>query len=278
MPPKARKGPEAHASATPVGTIAKGNDGNKWVVTETANGVKRWVRQAAGTAKKGAKADVKVVPKKGSKEYLTHDNGGRSFLVRYNKSEFTVFEPVAEEEKAFYDDLESRRTGTLGEIIGYFTGNKWTAEYVKRQKALYTVPVMTSKYKRVFVGASHTIEIEDGKTPGGNTMLFEVDGGRYVCVSQDVASFKPPERIESYESPVHGSDVPYPYAVGAKACYLLLEGVTVPHSDLRSPDQDPYDVAYFGHVEHLSTRNKKATAYAKAHPLPGYKVIRERRF
>jgi hypothetical protein len=45
MPPKARKGPEAHASATPAGTVAQGNDGNTWVVAQTANGVKRWDRQ-----------------------------------------------------------------------------------------------------------------------------------------------------------------------------------------------------------------------------------------
>lgn len=347
MPPKARKGPEAHASATPVGTVAKGNDGNMWVVTATANGIKRWVRHAAGTvaatkvagpvpprpkrpmsmkdiakiadpkakrnawaahtrwlnrvtkwerdngvetaydrmlAKRAAEAAksrpvVKdVVPKKGSKEYLTHDNGGRSFLVRYNKSEFTVFEPDREAETAFYGEIENNQS-TASWVAGIFTGanRKSWDDFDKRQKALFTIPVLTSKYKRVFVGASHTEEIEDGKIPGGNTMLFEIEGGRYVCVSQDVASFKPPERIESYESPVHGSDVPYPYAVGAKANYLILERVTVPHSDLQSPDQDPYDVAYFRDVEHNPTRRKKATAYAKAHPLPGYKVIRQRR-
>ena len=104
MPPKARKGPEAHASATPVGTVAKGNDGNMWVVTETANGVNNFLEKK---------------------------------LVK----------------------------------------NPWL------QRGGY--------------------------------------GGRFAP-HQDVASFKPPERIESYHSPVHGSDVPYPYAVGAKASYLLL--------------------------------------------------------
>jgi hypothetical protein len=265
MPPKARKGPETHAGDTPVGTVAKGNDGKMWVVAETANGVKRWVRHAAG---------IKAVPKKGSKEYLTHDNGGRSFLVRYNKSEFTVFEPVKEQEDAFYDKRNAERPGALSQIMSLVTGSykKEYADFYARLKKIFTVPVMTSKYKRVFVGASHAEEI-------GNTMLFEVDGGIYVCVSQDVASFKPPERIESYESPVHGSDVPYPYAVGAKASYLLgHDQVTVPHSDLKSPDQEPHDVAYFSDVKHLSTRSKKMREYAKAHPLPGYKVVRKRRF
>lgn len=278
MPPKARKGPDAHASATPSGTVAKGNDGNMWVVTETANGVKRWVRQAAGPVKAdkaGLEAHVKGVAKKGSKEYLIHDNGGRSFLVRYNKTKFTVFEPVKEQEDLLFDTERAERPGVLSQIVGLFTGayKKRRDDFYARLKKIFTVPVMTSKYKRVFVGASHTEEIEDG-----NTMLFEVDDGRYVCVSQNVASFKPPERIESYESPVHGSDVPYPYAVGTKASYLILERVTVPHSDLQHPDQDPYEVAYFGDVKHIPTANKKAREYAKAHPLPGFKLIRERRF
>jgi hypothetical protein len=214
------------------------------------------IAKRAAEAAKSRPVVKDVVPKKGSKEYLTRYNGDSPFLVRYNKTEFTVFEPDPDLKAAFYDDLEANRRSS--------------DDFDKRQKAIFTVPVMTSKYKRVFVGASHTVEIEDGKTPGGNTMLFEVDGGRYVCVSQDVVSFKPPERIESYESPVHGSDVPYPYAVGAKASYLLgHDQVTVPHADLQSPDQDPHDVA---------SSNKKMREYAKAHPLPGYKVVRERRY
>lgn len=39
-----RKGPEVSATAYAVGTIRKGNDGNKWVIRETKAGVKRWVR------------------------------------------------------------------------------------------------------------------------------------------------------------------------------------------------------------------------------------------
>jgi hypothetical protein len=39
---KVRKSPEESAIEFPIGTIKKGNDKNKWVITQTASGVKRW--------------------------------------------------------------------------------------------------------------------------------------------------------------------------------------------------------------------------------------------
>ncbi len=40
----ARKGPSASATAHPVGTTKKGNDGGQWVVTESSAGTRRWAR------------------------------------------------------------------------------------------------------------------------------------------------------------------------------------------------------------------------------------------
>lgn len=39
---KIRKGPSESATQFSVGTIKKGNDGNKWQITETSSGVHRW--------------------------------------------------------------------------------------------------------------------------------------------------------------------------------------------------------------------------------------------
>jgi hypothetical protein len=39
---KHRKGPEASATLYKVGTKKQGNDGNRWIVSEASNGVKRW--------------------------------------------------------------------------------------------------------------------------------------------------------------------------------------------------------------------------------------------
>ncbi|AKI80342.1 hypothetical protein QJ850_gp357 [Acanthamoeba polyphaga mimivirus] len=39
-----RKSPSESATLFKVGTIATGNDKNKWIVKETSNGVKRWTK------------------------------------------------------------------------------------------------------------------------------------------------------------------------------------------------------------------------------------------
>jgi hypothetical protein len=39
---KMRKGPSESATIFPIGTIKKGNDGNKWKIIETGTGVHRW--------------------------------------------------------------------------------------------------------------------------------------------------------------------------------------------------------------------------------------------
>lgn len=57
------------AHAENLGTIKKGNDGNKWIVTKNKNNVKKW----------------KKYEKKVGKKYYVHDNGGRPFEVIVDK-------------------------------------------------------------------------------------------------------------------------------------------------------------------------------------------------
>jgi hypothetical protein len=40
-----RKSPEQSATLYKIGTVKKGNDGNRWVVKKASNGVKRWVKK-----------------------------------------------------------------------------------------------------------------------------------------------------------------------------------------------------------------------------------------
>lgn len=223
----------------------------------------------------GTKGRSTVCPSAvGSVEYLIHDNGGYSFLVRYNATKFSVFEPVRGQMAAVYVDLDKRNTGFW---VRMFKGHgRIQAEQDAALKKCFVIPVLTSKFVRVFVGSSNEVDA-NGPEFDGNTMLFEVPGGKYVCVSQDVTVFKPPERIESYHSPVYGSDVPYPYAVGATASYLVLARVTVPHAELQHANQDPYDVAFFRHLRHAPTMHRMAAAYRRSHPLAGLKVLRKRR-
>jgi hypothetical protein len=42
--PNVRKSPPLSANAFPIGHVAKGNDGNYWIINEDGNGIKRWVK------------------------------------------------------------------------------------------------------------------------------------------------------------------------------------------------------------------------------------------
>ena len=45
MPAATRKAPSASATLFKKGTMKKGNDGNKWIVKKSINGVKRWIKK-----------------------------------------------------------------------------------------------------------------------------------------------------------------------------------------------------------------------------------------
>jgi len=49
---KNRKGPNISATQCAVGKIKRGNDGNKWIVVKTKNGVKRWKKQNKQTQRR----------------------------------------------------------------------------------------------------------------------------------------------------------------------------------------------------------------------------------
>jgi len=51
--PNVRKSPPLSANAFPIGHVAKGNDGNYWIINEDGNGIKRWVK-ATKTASKSS--------------------------------------------------------------------------------------------------------------------------------------------------------------------------------------------------------------------------------
>ncbi len=72
-----RPSPTESATLYKVGTVKTGNDGNKWIISESSNGVKRWKlyrkvgSKKAGMGSKKGKAESKkgkVGSKKGKAE------------------------------------------------------------------------------------------------------------------------------------------------------------------------------------------------------------------
>ena len=130
----------------------------------------------------------------------------------------------------------------------------------------YTVPVVQNiQYLRCFIGRDET-------TGERNSALFQVSKHTYLWVGQSVFTFRPGEEIESYHSPMGNSDVPYPYAYGAKRAYCLIEKVWT--SRKKTKGADPYHRVY-GFDLPRDRRQGRVDAIRRQ-TIPGMKVLHER--
>lgn len=91
-----------------IGTIKKGNDGNKWIITETQTNIKRWIKFIQN--KKNSKIK--------GKKYYVHDNGGRPFEVVVDKNNVYIYRET-NEELEIYD----KHVKTFNNVIKVHIGN-----------------------------------------------------------------------------------------------------------------------------------------------------------
>tara|TARA_Y100000389_G_scaffold22767_1_gene19475 strand:+ start:10558 stop:11310 length:753 start_codon:yes stop_codon:yes gene_type:complete len=195
-----RKGPEESATKFKIGTKKIGNDGNYWIIKKNKNGVQRWVKDNKSkriTKRKSIKIDGKKLTIKG-KKYLTHDNGGRPFLVVINNNDVSIFKLP----NGVYEDKNTSKSDYT--------------ELVKEYK----------KVKKVFIGKSPKIDMTKfsagyGKYFDGNTILIEIRPKQYCLVAERIVEFSTKDSIEKYVSPVGNNDVPYPIAYGSENVYFF---------------------------------------------------------
>jgi hypothetical protein len=154
------------------------------------------------------------------------------------------------------------------------------------------------KYTRAFVGLdpeeARPRGIFDkifGGNPwwwGGNSLLLELAPKSYVFVGWEIYAFKTPDVIEQYVSQMGGSAVPYPYAIGAKNIYLLIQRtyLTNTHaaflrSKMPDTDDDPYALYYRSDLDKggpAGTRQRQNTRdlYEASHRLMAFKLLKKR--
>ena len=220
-------------------------------------------------------------------------------MVRYDKSHFEVFAPDPKCADEVMDEAIARpRPSAFAQIAGIarmFAPAKPSAASKRREarddRKCFTEFVMRSSYVRAFVGRSSEPYADGtGRFFDGNSMLFELSGGKYTYIGNEMFSFVPSERITSFKSPVMGSDVAYPWAVGEKRIYLMGERVYANNDDVEkvaAKSDFPYDFIYFRHlfapndvkgssVATMRKRKAAAATYELAHKLPGFKLIRKR--
>jgi hypothetical protein len=164
-------------------------------------------------------------------EFKTLDNGGEPFLVRITKAKIDVFKPKKPDaEPIVYDKL----------IVSF------------------------DDYKRVFVGKD-----PEDRDNLGNSILVQVKDKEYVFIGDTIFSFRIEDKIVDYVSPVGNSAVPYPYAVGTKNTYLMIEDTFIPNDTMKGHD-DPYVFLYRGLGEKgltVQQNNKLYNKHKQTHKL-----------
>jgi hypothetical protein len=192
-----RKGPPYHANDCK-GVTKKGNDGKEYISTFISKQkTYRWVPKSSRI---GA-----TKKKKGVKTYIMIDNGGEPFVA----------------------DVSSRSVDIYKQKL---VDGSWT-----RDKKVVDTP-----YSRVFIG-DNLLRAKGvspkGKYPG-NSILIKSGKGKYIYSGSEIYAFETidKEDIKEYYSPVGNSEVAYPYAVGEKHTYFMLDKEALPNEalDLKS--------------------------------------------
>jgi len=145
--------------------------------------------------------ETKQVKHKG-KQYLTHDNGGRPFLVTIDGKHVCIYR-VPKAKANMLDDFPAKED---------------YSEMVKEYKGVTKIFIgkSSAKSKMAKFSGGH------GSKFDGNTILIEISPKRYCHIGCDVFEFSTKDSIQKYDSPVGNNDVPYPLAYGTEYLYFLI--------------------------------------------------------
>jgi hypothetical protein len=193
-----RKSPPFHAGHCP-GQTKKGKDGD-YVSKEDARGVYKWIKAS----------QTKKAPK-GSKSYLTHDNGARPYKVQVSGKSVEIYRG------------KYRRSLENTKAIDY--------DHMDHDELIKKLTV-----KEVHVGTSPCIPNADwcGAPTKGNTMLLHVSGKKYIHVGHGIFEFNMEDDFDSYYSMVGNNDVPYPITLGTKYVYFMLDNAMMPREAFKA--------------------------------------------
>ena len=144
-------------------------------------------------------------------KYEIHDNGSVPYWVEVNGKTVTILQNM---------DSYKMINGKLPEA-----------------------PNKTFIVDEVFVGKTSPT---GPKSPPGTTMLFRV-GSKYVYVGSEMYEFTTNDVISKFYSDLGNSDVPYPYAIGEKYIYIMLDKVAVEKSlfDMKEDIYKQYYEKYY---------------------------------
>jgi len=189
------------------GKTMDGKDG-KYISKPDKRKIYKWVKIESSNGTTRKKIDI-AKPKH---RYIIQDNGSHPYQVYDYGSRADIY--------AFSYDLESDE-----ELLN---------------KKLLSVP-----YKKIFPG-DNALKLKDYSSGKGNTVLLYQKNGKYIYIGDGIREFatKDGDVIEKYYSPIGNSSVPYPYAVGKKYTYFLVDRTEYVDNTLLDLKQDGYTQLY----------------------------------
>ncbi len=162
-----------------------------------------------------------------TKKYMTHDNGGRPFMIKVSNQLVKIYKQNKKDE---LKDIKQEDNPSYSELIASYEPLK------------------------IFIGKSDD-EYNNGPYYDGNSILLYINKNKndglynYVFIGDTIFSFTTKSPIIRYDSPVGNSDIPWPFAVDENDIYYLLTENVLIKMDKFARDQnnklyiDPY--AYF---------------------------------
>ena len=135
--------------------------------------------------------------------YTIHDNGGIPFIVEVKDEMVSVYFAGPRE----YDEER----------------DQYVEEYMPVKEQL----IIETPYKKLWVG-DNDLDLdhyEEGDIYAGNSILVQLPGSTYMYIGSEIYTFRTEEgdRINMFFSPIGRNDVPYPYAIGDRMAYFMLD-------------------------------------------------------
>lgn len=107
-----------------------------------------------------------------------------------------------------------------------------------------------NNYRKILIGKDFRLadfiqnEQLDYERQDGNSILINHHGKKYTHIGSEIYDFDAQDDIVDYFSPVGNNDVPYPYAIGEKYIYLMLEKKYILKELINITSKSPYATYY----------------------------------
>ena len=111
-------------------------------------------------------------------------------------------------------------------------------------KSDYNKVIYEADFEEIFIGTDKSKIYGNYWWATGNSILVKLSKNKYVFIGSVISEFNTKEEIQEYYSEVGNSSVSYPYAIGKKYTYLMIEPVKMLNSKINFKKEQPYDKYY----------------------------------